>query len=76
MFPPCQGTQGYVASERAHAAMTSLVLDAFWSERFAIPHCVLEQTQRNIESEDAITWVRDMLVEKESAELPIDHLQD
>jgi hypothetical protein len=56
--------------------MTSLVLDAFWPERFAIPHCVLEQTQRSIESEDAITWVRDMLVEKESAELPIGHLQD
>jgi phage/plasmid-associated DNA primase len=70
-----KGIQAHVESERAQAALTSLVLDAFPPERLTIPQCVLEQTRRDIEGEDTITRVRDMLVEKEGAELPIDNIK-
>jgi hypothetical protein len=36
---------------------------------------VLEQTRRDIEGEDTIIRVRDMLVENEGAELPIDNIK-
>lgn len=70
-----KGIQAYVESERAQAALTSLVLDAFSPERLTISQCVLEQTRRDIEGEDTIIRVRDMLVENEGAELPIDNIK-